>query len=398
MATNKILNLIGRTKDLFETDIKNNNNKIKKIVSSSSFLVIGGAGSIGQAVVKEIFKHDPKKLHVVDISENNLTELVRDIRSSFGYIDGDFRTFSLDIGSIEYDAFIHDDGQYDYVLNLSALKHVRSEEDEYTLMRMIDVNILNTEKTIQQSIENGSKKYFSVSTDKATNPINMMGATKYIMEMFLMRRSLDINISSARFANVAFSDGSLLHGFNMRMEKNQPIAAPNDVRRYFITPQESGELCLMSCILGDNRDIFFPKLSESIHLVSFFDIVSRYLKERGYQVYECKSEDEARDLINTLPQRGQWPCFFSKSDTTGEKEFEEFYSDSEILDMDRFENVGVIINKLEYDEKILNNFIKSIHQFKKDKNWNKKLIIHEFSKLIANFNYHDKAKYLDGKM
>ena len=393
-----ILNLIGRTKELFEQDIENNDNKIQKIVSSSSFLVIGGAGSIGQAVVKEIFKRDPKKLHVVDISENNLTELVRDIRSSYGYIDGDFRTFSLDIGSIEYDAFIHADGKYDYVLNLSALKHVRSEEDAFTLMRMIDVNILNTEKTIQQSIENGTKKYFSVSTDKAANPINMMGASKYIMEMFLMRRSLDINISSARFANVAFSDGSLLHGFNMRMEKNQPIAAPNDVRRYFITPEESGELCLMSCILGDNRDIFFPKLSESTNLVSFFDIVSRYLNDRGYQLYECKSEDEARDLIHTLPQIGQWPCFFSKSDTTGEKDFEEFYSDSEILDMDRFVNVGVIIDKLEYDENLLNNFINTISQLKKNKKWNKRLLVNEFSKLIANFNYHDQAKYLDGKM
>ena len=393
-----ILNLIGRTKELFEQDIENNDNKIQKIVSSSSFLVIGGAGSIGQAVVKEIFKRDPKKLHVVDISENNLTELVRDIRSSYGYIDGDFRTFSLDIGSIEYDAFIHADGKYDYVLNLSALKHVRSEEDAFTLMRMIDVNILNTEKTIQQSIENGTKKYFSVSTDKAANPINMMGASKYIMEMFLMRRSLDINISSARFANVAFSDGSLLHGFNMRMEKNQPIAAPNDVRRYFITPEESGELCLMSCILGDNRDIFFPKLSESTNLVSFFDIASRYLNDRGYQLYECKSEDEARDLIHTLPQIGQWPCFFSKSDTTGEKDFEEFYSDSEILDMDRFVNVGVIIDKLEYDENLLNNFINTINQLKKNKKWNKRLLVNEFSKLIANFNYHDQAKYLDGKM
>lgn len=398
MSTKMILNLIGRTKELFEQDIENNDNKIQKIVSSSSFLVIGGAGSIGQAVVKEIFKRDPKKLHVVDISENNLTELVRDIRSSYGYIDGDFRTFSLDIGSIEYDAFIHDDGKYDYVLNLSALKHVRSEEDAYTLMRMIDVNILNTEKTIQQSIENGTKKYFSVSTDKAANPINMMGASKYIMEMFLMRRSLDIDISSARFANVAFSDGSLLHGFNMRMEKNQPIAAPNDVRRYFITPEESGELCLMSCILGDNRDIFFPKLSESTNLVSFFDIVSRYLNDRGYQLYECKSEDEARDLIHTLPQIGQWPCFFSKSDTTGEKDFEEFYSDSEILDMDRFVNVGVIIDKLEYDENLLNNFINTISQLKKNKKWNKRLLVNEFSKLIANFNYHDQAKYLDGKM
>ncbi|MBL7004341.1 MAG: polysaccharide biosynthesis protein, partial [Gammaproteobacteria bacterium] len=222
------LKLIGRNELLFIDDMKNFHIKLDKIVSNSTFLVVGGAGSIGQAVVKEIFKRNPKKLHVVDISENNLTELVRDVRSSFGYIKGDFKTFALDIGSIEYDAFIKSDGRYDYVLNLSALKHVRSEEDPFTLMRMIYVNIFNTDKTIKQSIENGAKKYFCVSTDKAANPINMMGASKRIMEMFLMRRSMDINISTARFANVAFSDGSLLHGFNQRIEKRQPIAAPSD--------------------------------------------------------------------------------------------------------------------------------------------------------------------------
>ncbi|HHP8720838.1 TPA: UDP-N-acetylglucosamine 4,6-dehydratase, partial [Acinetobacter baumannii] len=234
-------------------------------------------GSIGQAVVKEIFKRNPKKLHVVDISENNLTEVVRDIRSSFGYIDGDFQTFALDIGSAEYDAYIENDGDFDYVLNLSALKHVRSEKDPFTLMRMIHVNILNTEKTIQQSIAKGVKKYFCVSTDKAANPVNMMGGSKRIMEMFLMRQSQYIDISTARFANVAFSDGSLLHGFNQRIQKNQPIAAPNDIRRYFVTPKESGELCLMSCLLGENRDIFFPKLSEHLHLITFADIAVKYL-------------------------------------------------------------------------------------------------------------------------
>ena len=234
----------------------------------SSFLVIGGAGSIGQAVVKEVFKRNPKKLHVVDISENNLVELVRDIRSSFGYIAGDFKTYALDIGSIEYDAFIESDGKYDYVLNLSALKHVRSEKDPFTLMRMIDVNIFNTEKTLQQSIDSGVKKYFCVSTDKAANPVNMMGASKRIMEMFIMRKSKDIKISTARFANVAFSDGSLLHGFDQRIKKRQPIVAPNDIKRYFVIPKESGELCLMSCIFGENRDIFFPKLSENSHLIS----------------------------------------------------------------------------------------------------------------------------------
>jgi len=393
-----LLELIGRKNELFSKDIKKHKEELLQKVSSSSFLVIGGAGSIGQAVVKEIFKRKPLKLHVIDISENNLTELVRDIRSSFGYIEGEFKTFALDIGSIEYDAFIKSDGKYDYVLNLSALKHVRSEEDPFTLMRMIDINIFNTDKTIKQSIENGTKKYFCVSTDKAANPINMMGASKRIMEMFLMRRSLDINISTARFANVAFSDGSLLHGFNQRIEKMQPIAAPSDIKRYFVTPQESGELCLMSCIFGENRDIFFPKLSESLHLISFADIAIKYLNNKGFEPYLCETEDEARELIKTLPEQGKWPCLFTKSDTTGEKDFEEFYTDKEILDMNRFENLGVIKNEPEYNENQLNNFKDTISQLKSGMSWDKKSIVNEFFKMIPKFKYYDNGKYLDGKM
>jgi UDP-N-acetylglucosamine 4,6-dehydratase len=394
----KILKLIGRDQLLFSNDIRQHSEILESIVSNSNFLVIGGAGSIGQAVVKEVFKRHPNKLHVVDLSENNLTELVRDIRSSFGYIKGDFKTFALDIGSIEYDAFIKSDGRYDYVLNLSALKHVRSEEDPYTLMRMVDINIFNTDKTIRQSIENGAKKYFCVSTDKAANPINMMGASKRIMEMFLMRRSLDIEISTARFANVAFSDGSLLYGFNQRIEKMQPIAAPHDIKRYFVTSQESGELCLMSCIFGENRDIFFPKLGEALHLISFADIAIKYLKVKGYEAHICTSEDEARELIKTLPGQGKWPCLFTKSDTTGEKDFEEFYTDKEILDMDRFENLGVIKNEPEYDENQLNNFEDAIGQIKSSMSWDKRSIVNEFFKMIPKFGYHDNGKYLDGKM
>ena len=394
----KILNLIGRNKLLFTDDIAKFSKDLDEAVLQSKFLIIGGAGSIGQAVAKEIFKRNPKKLHVVDINENNLTELVRDIRSSFGYIDGEFKTFALDIGSIEYDAFIQSDGLYDYVLNLSALKHVRSEEDPFTLMRMIDVNVFNTDKTIKQSIENGVKKYFCVSTDKAANPINMMGASKRIMEMFLMRRSLDINISTARFANVAFSDGSLLHGFNQRIEKRQPIAAPKDIKRYFVTPQESGELCLMSCIFGKNRDIFFPKLSEALHLMSFSDIAIEYLKDRGYEPHICKTEDEARGLIKTLPEQGKWPCLFTTSDTTGEKDFEEFYTEKETLDMERFANLGVIKNEPEYDENQLNDFESNISELKASMKWNKKAIVGEFFKMIPGFDYHDNGKYLDGKM
>lgn len=395
---NKILSLIGREKELLERDIKEYEQKLSNIISSSTFLVIGGSGSIGQAVTKEIFKRNPKKLHVVDISENNMVELVRDIRSSFGYIDGDFQTFALDIGSIEYDAFIEADGKYDYVLNLSALKHVRSEKDPFTLMRMIDVNIFNTDKTLRQAIKHGVKKYFCVSTDKAANPANMMGASKRIMEMFLMRRSLDINISTARFANVAFSDGSLLHGFNQRIQKQQPIVAPNDIKRYFVTPQESGELCLMSCIFGENRDIFFPKLSEVLHLITFADIAVKYLENLGIEPYLCGSEEEARELSKSLPQQGQWPCLFTASDTTGEKDFEEFFTDNETLDMERFHNLGVIKNDPIYDEAKLNHFTNTIDQMKEKKAWTKNQIVDLFFEMIPEFGHKETGKYLDGKM
>ncbi|RRS31275.1 MAG: UDP-N-acetylglucosamine 4,6-dehydratase [Epsilonproteobacteria bacterium (ex Lamellibrachia satsuma)] len=393
-----ILSLIDRDKELFREDITSSENELKNIVSNSKFLVIGGAGSIGQAVTKEIFKRNPKKLHVVDISENNMVELVRDIRSSFGYIDGDFKTFALDIGSLEYDAFIKNDGKYDYVLNLSALKHVRSEKDPFTLMRMCETNIFNTDKTIKQSCENGAKKYFCVSTDKAANPVNMMGASKRIMEMFVHRNSLDIDVSMARFANVAFSDGSLLHGFNQRLEKNQPIVAPNDIKRYFVTPQESGELCLMSCVFGKNRDIFFPKLSENLHLISFADIAVKYLKEKGYEPYLCKDEDEARELAKTLPAEGKWPCLFTKSDTTGEKDFEEFFTEHEILDMDKFSNLGVIKNEASFDENLLNAFEDKMNSMKENLSWNKEEIVKEFFKLIPDFGHKETGKYLDGKM
>ncbi|GHA27698.1 UDP-N-acetylglucosamine 4,6-dehydratase [Oceanisphaera arctica] len=395
---NSVLSLIGREKELFSTDVNNNEGELEHKVSSSRFLVLGGAGSIGQAVVKEIFKRNPQKLHVVDISENNLVELVRDIRSSFGYINGDFQTFALDIGSTEYDAFFKADGQFDYVLNLSALKHVRSEKDPYTLMRMIDVNVFNTDKTLQQAIDAGVKKYFCVSTDKAANPVNMMGASKRIMEMFLMRRSLDINISTARFANVAFSDGSLLHGFNQRLEKRQPIVAPNDIKRYFVTPQESGELCLMSCIFGENRDIFFPKLSENLHLISFADIAVKYLKQKGLEPVLCSSEEEARELAKTLPEQGKWPCLFTGSDTTGEKDFEEFFTETETLDMERFTNLGIIKNEPEFDSVLLAEFEARIDAMKSDLVWDKQTIVELFFKMIPDFGHKETGKYLDSKM
>lgn len=393
-----ILKLIGRNKELFKNDIYVNSKKLNTLVSNSSFLILGAAGTIGKAVTKEIFKRNPAKLHVVDLSENNLVELVRDLRSTFGYIKGDFKTFALDIGSIEYDAYIKSQSGFDYVLNLSALKHVRSEKDPFTLMRMVSVNILNTLKTLDQSISFGAKKYFSVSSDKATNPVNMMGATKRVMEMLLNQKSDKISISSARFANVAFSDGSLLYGFNQRLENQQPIVAPNDIRRYFITSKESGELCLMSCLLGENRDVFFPKLSKNFNLISFSEIAIEYLQQKGYEAYLCNSEQEARDNTINLIKNNKWPCFFSETNTSGEKDFEEFYSKNEILDFSSFSGIGVIKQKSIGDQDKLKSLICRINEMKAKNNWTKNEILHLFYDLVPNFNHIEKDKNLDSKM
>ena len=392
------LGLIGRNSGLFNKDVHMLSGELSEIIEKNSFLVIGGAGSIGQAVTKEIFKRNPLKLHVVDISENNMVELVRDIRSTIGYIKGEFKTFAIDCGGREFEALIKTESPYDYVFNLSALKHVRSEKDPYTSMRMLDVNIFNTIKTFRLARDHGAKKYFCVSTDKAANPVNMMGASKRIMEMFMVRESQNMDISMARFANVAFSDGSLLHGFNQRIAKRQPISAPNDVRRYFVTSQESGELCLISGLLGSNRDIFFPKLSENLHLISFSDIAELYLEEIGYKPYECISEDEARNQAEILIQNKNWPCFFFKSDTTGEKDFEEFFTDSEDLDMHRFDGIGVIRNESSYNKDDLDTFIMSINSLKDKKIWSKEDIVMIFKNLLPDFFHTETGKYLDQRM
>ena len=393
-----VLELIGRQQPLFDADIAREEATLWELVRGGRFLVIGGAGSIGQAVTREIFKRRPMALHVVDISENNMVELVRDIRSTLGYIDGDFRTFAIDCGSREFAALMAAGQGYDYVLNLSALKHVRSEKDPFTLMRLIEVNVLNTIATIAQARAGGARKYFCVSTDKAANPVNMMGASKRIMEMFLMRASESLPISTARFANVAFSDGSLLHGFNQRFAKRQPISAPNDVRRYFVTPQESGELCLSSCLLGDNRDIFFPKLSEQLDLTRFSDIAVRYLESLGFEPCECASEDEARDRAAELIAAKRWPVYFFASDTTGEKDFEEFYTGAETLDMARFENIGVIKNAPEYDEAKLAHFLATIDRLRAQPTWDKPELVDLFNHMIPEFQHKETGKYLDGRM
>lgn len=397
MKQSNTLQLIGRTNSLFATDLANHESEISEQIKNSRFLVIGGAGSIGGAVVEEIFRRSPKTLHVVDISENNLAETVRNLRSSLGYIEGDFRTFALDAMSPEFNAFAAINDQYDYVLNFSALKHVRSEKDPFTLMRMIRTNIFLTKQTLEFAASIGAKKYFCVSTDKASNPVNMMGCSKRIMELFLLKYG-EIPVSSARFANVAFSDGSLLHSFRNRLAKRQPLAAPNDVKRYFVTAQEGALLCLFSIFFGEDRDIFFPKLTADLHLETFDQIAVRYLKSCGYEAHVCGDEDEARRSVEELSAMKKWPCCFFTSDTTGEKPFEEFFTDKENVNWERFQDIGVVKNDHGFDGHSIESFESYIEKCLVDNSWNKSEIVKHFLELVPNFEHEEKNKNLDNKM
>ena len=390
------LKLIGRDFKLFEEDLVQNEYELKKLINESSFLVIGGGGSIGQAVSKELFERNPKKLHIVDINENNLVELVRDIRSSFGYIKGEFKTFVIDIGNLEFELFMKSNNDYDYIFNLSALKHVRSERDPYTLIRLIKTNIINAINIARNSNSN-LKKYFCVSSDKATNPFNMMGASKRIMETFLMNEKFDFSVSTARFANVAFSDGSLLYGFTERIKKKQPLAAPNDVSRYFVSFKEAGQLCLFSCLLGKNKEIFFPILDEKKHLQKFSVIARNFLREIGFEPYICLTEEESRTECKKLIKKNKWPCWFFDSETTGEKLIEEFYTSNNLIDLTKFNDIGIILDgfkgyNLDYSEFVymFENILKT--------NFEKNDLVELFKYFLPDFNHVEKNKNLDEKM
>ena len=393
------MHIVGRTRPLFDGDVAAREAELKARIHPARILVIGGAGTIGQAVVREFFKRDPRALHVVDISENNLVELVRDVRSTLGYGTGDFQTVPVDVNSRYFDAFVESQAPYDYICNLSALKHVRSEKDPYTLMRMLEVNVFNTVKTARLAAAQGAKKYFAVSTDKAANPVNLMGGSKRIMEKFLHRESANVTVSMARFANVAFSDGSLLHGFTQRMLKRQPLSAPNDVKRYFVTPQESGELCMMSAIFGENLDIFFPHQDGELELTKFSDIAIRFLESHGYEPVQCTTEDEARDRAAELIPQNKWPVYFFSSDTTGEKPFEEFYTGDEKLDLKSFEGIGVIKNKPDFDTKALETFEAGISTIRNAPGpWDKAKIVDLYLSVLPELSHEEKGKYLDSKM
>jgi FlaA1/EpsC-like NDP-sugar epimerase len=402
MQTERLLKLIGREESLFLDDLKDHGGLMDREVAQSRFLVIGGAGSIGGAVVKELFARNPRVLHVIDSSENNLAELVRDIRSSLGYNDGDFHAYCFDALGREFDAFeqhaLTGNNGYDYVLNFSALKHVRSEKDPFTLMRLVDVNVFLTRRLLQFANAVNAKKFFCVSTDKAANPVNMMGGSKRIMEMYLTSENKKTKVSTARFANVAFSDGSLPHAWTQRIRKLQPIAAPNDIKRYFVTEQEGAHLCLFSILLGNDAEIFFPKLSPRLHLITFASMAEKFLRDLGWEPCECSSENEARSRMQELTAKGKWPCFFFGSDTTGEKDFEEFYTEGEEVDWDRYSEIGIVKNSASANQASLDAFSDAIAAMRERAEWTKSDMLRAFGLLLPHFNHLETGKYLDNRM
>jgi FlaA1/EpsC-like NDP-sugar epimerase len=394
----QVLSILGRERRLFAVDLEQAETELAGRIRAGSFLVLGGAGSIGQAVVKALFRRHPERLHVVDLSENNLVELVRDIRSSCGYIEGDFQTLPLDCGGLEFDRFLADGRCYDFVLNLTALKHVRSEKDPFTLMRMVRTNILNTEKTINDALAGGVGRYFAVSSDKAANPANAMGATKRAMELCLLRAGGDIEVSSARFANVAFSDGSLLHGFTQRLAKRQPLSAPHDVRRYFITAREAATLCLMACLLGENRECFFPAPRAEFPSVDFRRIAQRFLDHHGYEAHPCATEDEARARVSELAAKGRWPCYFFASDTTGEKAVEEFTMAGERASHDRYREIGVIRWPRLTDDAPLDRFLTVVARMRASGSWSRDELLDELKVLVPELRHQETGTFLDSRM
>lgn len=387
-----------REESCFKQDIDNNFNQIKSMVAGSRIAVVGAAGSIGSAVAKTILRFEPKSLVLIDISENNLVELVRDLRSSGDVrIPEEFATLPIAMGSEEFNRYFAENKPFDYFFNLAAIKHVRSEKDVYCLIRMINTNVLFMHDFLEENPYK-FRKVFSVSSDKAANPANLMGATKMAMEQSLLYRAAEQPFSTARFANVAFSDGSLPFGFLRRIEKIQPIAAPNDVRRYFISHQEAGELCAMSAFTGENRDVFFPKLAEDKDEKTFSQIAEDLLKFLGYEPYLCETEEEARGKIKELVPKRQWPCYFFKTDTTGEKDFEEFFVPSEDVDFERFNSIGVIKRDSGCDRKVVEEFLEFAQEAKENKQLVKADYVKALEKIVPTLSHIETGKNLDSKM
>jgi len=388
-----------RPKSIFADDIEANKENISKEVERKSLLVIGGAGSIGSSFIRAILPFKPSKLYVVDISENELTELTRDLRSTEGmYVPEDYKTYPISYANPIFEKIFRAQKGFDIVANFSAHKHVRSEKDQYSVEALIENNVINASKLLNLLAEFPPKHFFCVSTDKAANPVNVMGASKRIMEDMIMAYSNKFNVCTARFANVAFSNGSLLDGIVKRMMKKQPIAAPNDVKRFFVSPQESGQICMLACILGKNREIFFPKLKEE-QMMTFSNICDCFLNAQGYSVRYCESEEDARKFASEIPEDSKtYPVYYSSSDTNGEKDYEEFYIPGEKLDMYRFKSLGVIEDKKAKPLAEMQDLFDNLNNLFAKHSFTKEEVIRVMEDYLPNFKHIETGKNLDQKM
>ncbi|MDB9874311.1 UDP-N-acetylglucosamine 4,6-dehydratase [Flavobacteriaceae bacterium] len=387
-----------RDVSMFQSDIENFNTQLTIEIASKSVLVIGGAGTIGSSFIKALLKFKPAKLIVVDTNENGLTELTRDLRSEHGqYIPSTFLTYPMNFGDSVFEKMFLKHAPFDIVANFAAHKHVRSEKDQFSIEAMITNNVFKANAFLDLLLKHKPKHFFCVSTDKAANPVNVMGASKKLMEELILSYTDQIKITTARFANVAFSNGSLLAGYIDRIFKKQPISCPEDVKRFFVSPEESGQICLLACILGSSGDIFFPKL-ESHMMINFKDITLNFFKTMGVKVIQCNSDEEARQGMETCLKDKTYPVYFFKSDTSGEKLHEEFYTKDDTLELDKFKSLGVIKNTSKPSRKNIQQCMSSLKTLMDDPNYSKASIIFVMKEFIPDFDHMETGKNLDQKM
>lgn len=391
--------VVKRPISMFQLDIERNIDILRTKIENKTVLVVGGAGSIGSSFIKAVLPFKPKSLVVVDVNENGLAELTRDLRSTNGmYVPEKYITYPMDFASEVFEKMFRDSKGFDVVANFSAHKHVRSEKDIYSVEALLKNNVLHVKKLLDLLTEYPPEEYFCVSTDKAANPVNIMGASKRLMEDVIFSYSDKFPVKTARFANVAFSNGSLPDGFLKRIAKLQPLSAPSDVKRYFVSPEESGQICMLACMLGNNREIFFPKLEEA-QMMTFDAIATRLLEVQGYEVLECGSDEEAIDKSELLKQgSNQYPVHYAKSDTSGEKAYEEFFTEEESVDIVRFSSLGVVTSKELYDSNKVEQLFNDLNTEFDSKEVNKEKIVKIIKTFLPNFEHIETGKSLDSKM
>lgn len=388
-----------RNKSMFSTDIEENKEELWKKIEGKSLLVIGGAGSIGSSFIKALLPFKPATLVVVDTNENALAELTRDLRSTKGmYVPEDYVTYPMDFASPVFEKMFRKRGGFDIVGNFSAHKHVRTEKDIYSVEALLQNNVLNAKMLLDLLAEFPPEEYFCVSTDKAANPVNIMGASKRIMEDVIFAYSDKFPVKTARFANVAFSNGSLPAGFVERLQKLQPISAPSDVKRYFVSPEESGQICMLACMLGKNREIFFPRLEEE-QMMTFDKIATAFLLENGFEVLECASDEEAIEKTEELKNGSiKYPVHYTNSNTSGEKAYEEFYTDTEIVDLNRLKALGIVTGKEIPDKERIKELFKKLNAAFEKEETTKEEVIAIMKAYLPNFEHIETGKSLDSKM